>query len=389
MEKIIYHLADNKDKEEVKSLWQYCFKDTKEFVDLYFEKCYKTENTVGAYKNTQLLAAAQLNPYTIYLRGKKIDVDYVVGVETAPEARGEGLAGGLMQALLEESIKRGRYLSILMPFSTNFYYSYGWRFCYQQLRYNILLGELKPVGLNYGMIKRLNPLKEIGALDEIYRQFCSYYHGYPLRSQANWEVMLEDLLQSGGYCALLIGESNEPEGYVLYSFEQETINVLELAYTNYKAKGGLLKYLYRHRSQFSKINLPLPIDDTSFNFLENKQAAVIYPFMMARIADVAKLLEQLEYERDISVKIKVNDALMSNNNNVFTLSIKDGQGQIAISEGAYDLQIDISELTALVLGATDSQALRQAGKITVNNEAAFEHWQMLWSKKNNFINEYF
>ena len=74
MENIIYHLADKKDKEEVKSLWQYCFKDTKEFVELYFNKCYRAENTIGAYKNDRLLAAAQLNPYTIYLRGKKIDV---------------------------------------------------------------------------------------------------------------------------------------------------------------------------------------------------------------------------------------------------------------------------------------------------------------------------
>lgn len=389
MENIIYHLADKKDKEEVKSLWQYCFKDTKEFVELYFNKCYRAENTIGAYKNDRLLAAAQLNPYTIYLRGKKIDVDYIVGVETAPEARGEGLAGGLMQSLLEESVKRGHYLTILMPFSTNFYYSYGWRFCYQHKLYNLSLDELKPLGLNYGTIKRIDPLAEIEVLNGVYQAFCAEYHGYVLRRRENWEVLLQDLLQEGGHCALLLGAEQKPEGYVLYSFDHEQITVLELAYTNYQAKAGLIKYLYRHRSQLERIILPLAIDDESYNVLENKQAAVIKPFMMARIADVANFLSLLEYKTDISLKIKVNDSLMSNNNNVFNFCVHHGQAQLEVKNGDWDLQIDIGELTALVLGATDSSELRKAGKIIINNEAAFEHWQMLWSKKNNYINEYF
>ena len=135
--------------------------------------------------------------------------------------------------------------------------------------------------------------------------------------------------------------------------------------------------------------MPLAIDDKSYNVLENKQAAVIKPFMMARIADVANFLSLLEYKTDISLKIKVNDSLMSNNNNVFNFCVHHGQAQLEVKNGDWDLQIDIGELTALVLGATDSSELRKAGKIIINNEAAFEHWQMLWSKKNNYINEYF
>lgn len=113
---ITCRLLKESDAPQVRALWEYCFKDTKEFVELYFQKCFRAENTVGAYRGEKLLAAAQLNPYTLNLRGQKIPVSYIVGVETTPEERGSGAAGALMRELLTQSAERGCYLTLLMPF---------------------------------------------------------------------------------------------------------------------------------------------------------------------------------------------------------------------------------------------------------------------------------
>ena len=104
---ITCRLLNESDAPQVRALWEYCFKDTKEFVELYFQKCFRAENTVGAYRGEKLLAAAQLNPYTLNLRGQKIPVSYIVGVETTPEERGSGAAGALMRELLTQSAERG------------------------------------------------------------------------------------------------------------------------------------------------------------------------------------------------------------------------------------------------------------------------------------------
>jgi len=389
MEPISYRLINSADAAEVKKLWQYCFKDTNEFVQLYFDNCFKAANTIGAYQKDKLLAAAQLNEYTINLRDADVQIDYIVGVETAPEARGGGIAGELMKELLNESVRRGHYLTILMPFSAGFYHKFGWRFCYCHKRYEVQLNQLKPLCRDYGQLNRIDPLGNIAILDEIYREYCGNYHGYTKRTAENWRIMLTDLLQEGGHCAVLFDNDGQAQGYVLYTFDHEKISVLEMAYTDYRAKAGLMQYLYRHRSQVENITMPLAQDDEDFYLFDDKQGAKIIPFMMARIADVQKLLESLSCEDNIFLKIKVNDFLMSNNNNVFAISSQAGKMKVEPTLEEWDMQLDIGELTQLVLGATDSQSLYNLGKLTLNNKSALDICQKLWPKKVNFINEYF
>ena len=96
METVIGRMAEEADTGQVQALWSQCFDDTPAFVDWYFSRYYRPENTIGIFDSQKLLASAQVIPYRIRLRGKAMDCGYVVGVDTAPEARNRGYARKLL-----------------------------------------------------------------------------------------------------------------------------------------------------------------------------------------------------------------------------------------------------------------------------------------------------
>ena len=99
------------DKEQVVSVWNYCFEDGEDFVKYYFENVYDENNTIIIEENDEVLSALQLNKYTIDLRDNKYDVSYVVGVSSKPEVRGIGYMKHLMAYTLEELYKNGEIVS--------------------------------------------------------------------------------------------------------------------------------------------------------------------------------------------------------------------------------------------------------------------------------------
>ncbi|MDY5213300.1 GNAT family N-acetyltransferase, partial [Intestinibacter sp.] len=102
------------DKNQIVSLWNYCFEDGEDFVKYYFENVYDKKNTIIIEENNEVLSALQLNKYKIDLRNRKYDVSYVVGVSSKPEVRGLGYMKHLMTYTLEELYKSGEIVSLLM-----------------------------------------------------------------------------------------------------------------------------------------------------------------------------------------------------------------------------------------------------------------------------------
>jgi predicted acetyltransferase len=80
---------------QVMALWDYCFeKAGTPFFEWYFrEYCLKNNLVLGGFaeKTGQLANMLHLNPYNVLLRGRKEAMPYIVGVATAPGARGRHL----------------------------------------------------------------------------------------------------------------------------------------------------------------------------------------------------------------------------------------------------------------------------------------------------------
>ena len=85
-----FRLINEKTLPQVAALWDECFeKKGTPFYEWYFsEYALKQNKMLGGFEDHRLMTMVHLNPYTIHVRNKDFRVPYLVGVATAPEARG-------------------------------------------------------------------------------------------------------------------------------------------------------------------------------------------------------------------------------------------------------------------------------------------------------------
>lgn len=384
-------LVSPKDTSAVYDLWQYCFADEERFAQWYFKDYYKPENTLGVYDKGRLLAATQIIPYTIMLREQSFQAGYVVGVSTSPDARRQGLGREMLAGALHLMRERGQYVSLLMPFEGEFYYRYHWQFTYFQQRLSLPVSELRGLAKPYGELRLVEAEEHLPELAAVYARFCQGLNGYVLRTAAGWARLLNDTALQQGFCCVLYHEG-VPEGYALYTMRGKDIQVIEMAYSHYQARCGLLDYFYGHRSHCQNFSWAAPADDSlPYELPKSKDVLTLYPYLMLRVVDAQQALLQLAYPKthQLTIRLQLRDELAEWNDGVFTLTVTDGRAQIERQpkDSQWDIQMDVGTLSLFLSGSADCRQLIWRGDILARDEAILEKWCSLWPRQNNWINE--
>lgn len=387
-----FRMVSGQDKKAVEWLWSYCFESHEPFYSWYFSHYYRNTNTLGGYEQEKLVSCLQLIPYQVYLRGRILDISYIVGLATYPEARRKNGVKALLQAALEEMRKREHYLSILMPFQAGFYYPYQWELCYHHYKYLVNLQDLREVTGEWGDFTLVREKERITALDIVYRKFVQDKHGYTVRTEANWQRLLEEHWGAKGFVYLL-EKDGQPEGYVMYLLMDNKVLVREMAYSNFFAQKAIFQFLYNHRSQKEFLEWNAPLDDLTYCLLPDpKKEVTIFPFMAGRIVDVQQVLTNISYPEDVEEKIilTVEDPLAAWNNGTFCLSIASGQGKVKVLKKAkQSIKCSVGALAQLVFGRVRAKDLYRLGKLTVASEGDVIRLERVFPLCNNYINEYF
>ncbi len=385
--------AQPQDTAQVEALWRQCFDDTPQFVRWYFERYYQPQNTLGVFQDRILQASAQMIPYTIRLRGALLPCAYIVGVDTAPAARNKGYARRLLRACLEEQRRRKQPISLLMPFEGQFYYRYGWPFCYFHQQLELAPQELRCAAKPWGQLKQVDLSAARPVLARIYEQFIQPYDGAVCRTETGWQLLLEDAALEHTQCFLL-EQQGQAVGYCLWTPLPGKILIREMAWCSAAAKAGLLDFLRQAVPPEQRLWLELPDDDSLvYQLAADKKAAVRYPFLMARIADVAQCLEALHYP-DIAVQLKlaVEDGFAPWNDGVFAVTLAGGRATVAslpeAVKTAADAQITIDGLSQLVMGARSAGQLARQGILQAEPQIG-AILQQLWPTRQLYINEYY
>lgn len=385
-----YRIATEADFESVRRLWAYSFNGDEPFASWYFSNFYQPDNALGCWRNGRLQAILHLHPYQLFLRGKAVDVSYIVGVATDPAARRGGLTGALLAAALTEMKQRNRPMSILMPFKAGFYYPYDWRLCCHHLKYSLQLEELRAVARPSGEFRPAG-LEDITVLDTVYRCFVAGRHGYIVRSLSDWQHLISEHANDQGHVYLLERDAR-PAGYIMYVPRDGKIIVREMAYCDVSAQQALLDFLYGHRShaQAAEWNAPLDTQDKAlFSLFEAKQDIRVFPFMSARIVDVEQILRHCRYPAgDWQVDIAVSDNLAPWNDCSFRLNIADGQAQTGRIDHAAQVNISVGALTQLVFGRLSAADLVRHGELT-GSAKVVDTLSALFPRCDNYINEYY
>ncbi len=102
-------------KQQTRQLWKTCFKDTDEFLNIYFEKKYTDTNNLTISSDGRVKAAMQLLTYRTKIFGKECQTGYVSGLCVHPGCRRKGLAAQLLRKAHRRLYEEGGLVSFLIP----------------------------------------------------------------------------------------------------------------------------------------------------------------------------------------------------------------------------------------------------------------------------------
>ena len=380
------------DKEQVVSVWNYCFEDGEDFVKYYFENVYDKKNTIIIEENDEVLSALQLNKYTIDLRDNKYDVSYVVGVSSKPEVRGLGYMKHLMTYTLEELYKNGEIVSLLMAIDYRLYKRYGFDHCYDQIQYNLRTDEL--LGFRLSSKLRKATFEDAETLSRIYTKAMESLNGYAVRDEAYFNRFIKEVSSESGY--IYIDEENN--SYIAYYIQGDTFFVRELIYNNISSLKSMLAYIYNHNTQCKKTVINAPVDDKIKLIIANLKTCEIklIPFMAGRVINFEKYIESLnscnidtQKINNKYIKIKVIDKYIKQNNSVFKISVYDNKIKIQRVEEDYDIELDINSITQLAFSYLNTDEIFMLNEIDESSliNTQKELLNVLFEKRINYIDE--
>lgn len=384
-----FRLATENDRGLVESLWDYCFEHREDpFFQWYFSKFYRPENVLMGFQDGQMACLTHLNPYTLNIRGKKIDTSYIVGLATHPAARRSGVGGKLLTAALQEMKRRGHFLHILMPSKAGFYQPYGYELYCHQWKETMPLEALRPLTDRTVRYAFVNSTDQWPYLAAIYDGYTKGLSGYAVRDEKSWRSHIEAQLAEGNIAVCFDGDT--PIGYAFYQLGEPTILSGEFVYTCRKGKRGLLGYMYNHRSQGEAFQWNEGIHDQGYRFYpDGKQGHETLPFMTGRIVDVKGALKQLPYQHDGKVTLKTEDPLADWNSGTFTLTVQNGQADVVRDDQAQaEAILPIGTLALLAFGAMDVDDLVFNEKLS-GTDQALQTLQELFPTEKNWINEWY
>ena len=380
------------DKDQVVSVWNYCFEDGEDFVKYYFENVYDENNTIIIEENDEVLSALQLNKYTIDIRDNKYDVSYVVGVSSKPEVRGLGYMKHLMAYTLEELYKNGEIVSLLMAIDYRLYKRYGFDHCYDQIQYNLRTDEL--LGFRLSSKLRKATFEDAETLSRIYTKAMESLNGYAVRDEAYFNRFMKEVSSESGY--IYIDEENN--SYIAYYIQGDTFFVRELIYNNISSLKSMLAYIYNHNTQCKKTVINAPVDDKIKLIIANLKTCEIklIPFMAGRVINFEKYIESLnscnidtQKINNKYIKIKVIDKYIKQNNSVFKISVCDNKIKIQRVEEDYDIELDINSITQLAFSYLNTDEIFMLNEIDESSliNTQKELLNALFEKRINYIDE--
>lgn len=394
---MIYRVVNESRMNQVEDLWDYCFeKKDDPFFQYYFQEyCGKNNWVIGGFENIDnwdcLKTMVHVNPYSVRIRGKEQLVPYLVGVATAPEARGQHLFEPLIKTTFD--VLRSQEVSFvtLMPIFAGIYKPYEFAYYHFRHEYKMSLDELNKLSRKTFDVNLERSDFIVEKLAKLYASYTETFSGVPIRSEFQWKKLLTVNTAEKVQC-IIASEHEEPTGYMFYKISDGTFNAIELVSLTNQTKLALLNFAAQHKSDAENFVWLAPEwDKTYLHFNDQSLAGSIAPFMMARCIDARRALADIVPDKYVAgeLNILITDNLIELNNHMLKLIADNGQLGVSSTMEAEDVTMSIGAFTQMFMGTFSATELAEAGFIKVKNEECLSLLDQLFPKCRTYNNEYF
>jgi predicted acetyltransferase len=294
---LVPHLDD---KQKIADLWQEVFHDSDDFIELFFNRVYKPENTLVIKRDNRIISALQMIPYQLKIDHKIFPSAYICGVCTHPSERGKGIMNTLMTEAMEVMRQKGYLISTLIPAEPwlfDFYKKFGYTHPVnydtetyssgiQSVNTNNVLIHISDHSAIWQTNKTGYTFAEC-TTDKYFPYFDRKQHDRRctvLHNKYDFDTIIRDLKYDRGATWVVLTENN-PVGMAFAKPESgNTVCIKEIVYDNMSVKEALIAHiLNQYHVRRAKIRIPFNPEKSPAIIQSHKQKT--QPYGLACILD--------------------------------------------------------------------------------------------------------
>ncbi len=311
----------------------------------------------------RVLSILTIKPFEVWIGGRLMKMGGISGVATWADQQGKGYAGHLVKRAIADMHDAGQYISILYPFSFQFYGRFGYELANEYITYSAAPADFTPGAANDDVRVRaanlevdLPAIKEcyataaprwntmVNRTEERWNQWKEYFQGdlkqvYVLETLANKKIIgqfgvMETSLPDGGYESTVTGLVFQDESYA--PIVGRFLHRLPKNVKSVKLIGGSAPRLWHL-------------------FKEPSVTSTIHSGYQARVVDVEMACRERGYDSGVNAEacFVVQDGCASAwNEHPWRLTVRDGQPEIKrdLAIPQPPLVLSIQEFSAIFVG---------------------------------------
>ncbi|MCM1293229.1 MAG: GNAT family N-acetyltransferase [Bacteroides sp.] len=331
-------------KNDIRHLWREGFKESEEYLDMYFGRIYNDGDALTIHYEDRLVSTLLLQPYSMLFYGRELPVSYICGAVTRRSARGRGYMSQLMNEAIHTAYNRGDMLCALIPNHDWLYFFFD-RFGFSTVfltdtqRFTSLHSFSSKENVDYTVVDDCYT-------DAVYDAFSQYERNRPggiLHTKRDFFNFLDNLSLHSDGVFVAVSRPDVPVAAMAWARNsQSMLEVLEVLGCDKEAELAAMREL-RNRYPDTPMKYYAPSDTPGHRKL--------YSQGMARIVNVEMCLKAIA-ESNLSWRssIKVSDPIIAANNHVYLVS----KGTVTINDetsAPYDFDVDIEVLNRIVFSA--------------------------------------
>lgn len=344
----------------------------------------KTSSFYGIYED-ELLGGMRLLDLKLNYLGKIIPAAGLGLVSVDLIRKKQGIARDMVKYFLDHYRAKGTYLALLYPFRPDFYKEMGFGYGSKMHRYSF-----KPLSLS-GKAKGITYLgdTDIPEIEAFYTEYAKQKHGYCLMS--NWDLAYLKREYISKRSIVGYRANGKLRGYLTFYFDlgenflHNNLVIDDWFWLDIDALEALSGFLRSQADQFDRIIYHTTDPDfvyllsdvgdgtnrlLSGGYHESNTSGV---GLMYRIIDLREFLEQTsyrEYKGNLDLTLVVKDSFAPENEGEHHLSFVDGKLIIRNEPvSGYRLEIDIADLSSLLMGSVSLRSLARLGRVSGDMES--------------------
>lgn len=341
----------NEEKRACEGLWSEAFfEDSDSFREYYFTEKVKTNQILVAEKDRKILSMIHRNPYLLNIKNQKVVCDYLVGVATKIENRGQGHMRSLLNQVLLDMYQADMPFCFLMPADRRIYEPFDFVYVFDQPVWELKSGTKSKGWLEQDVTDE--SAKEIA--DWMNEWLNARYDMFTWRDEDYVKVLLKELKSENGSLEALKAPENPHQ-----------IKALRAEWGIEKKEQRLL---YANADDCKKI----------------KQE----PAIMVRIVNLPEFLKYIclkdnVAEQEVIYQLKVKDKLLEKNEGIWIWHVNHKESFIESSDEKVFrkkesdeqreknlqeeriIELEISELTSWLLGYERPESISETVKAEI------------------------